>query len=79
MIRPVFVDIALRISDSADVVVENFRPGVMDRLGLSYETSTREIRDCCTRRFAASATRAQAQHIVPVAGFDLVAQAIGGS
>jgi crotonobetainyl-CoA:carnitine CoA-transferase CaiB-like acyl-CoA transferase len=31
-------DIALKLVDSADVVVENYRAGVMDRLGLSYET-----------------------------------------
>lgn len=29
-------DIALRLSEWADVVVQNFRPGVMDRLGLGY-------------------------------------------
>ena len=29
--------IARRLSESADVVVENFRPGVMERLGLGYE------------------------------------------
>jgi len=29
---------ALRLAATADVVVENFRSGVMDRLGLSYET-----------------------------------------
>lgn len=30
-------DIVLRLIDGADVVVENFRSGVMERLGLSYE------------------------------------------
>ena len=29
-------DVLLRLVDSADVLVENFRPGVMDRLGVGY-------------------------------------------
>lgn len=35
---PEGVEVALRLIDSADAVVENFRPGVLDRLGLGYET-----------------------------------------
>ena len=35
---PQGMDVALRLIDSCDVVVENYRPGVMDRLGLGYET-----------------------------------------
>ncbi|TCP56330.1 formyl-CoA transferase [Tamaricihabitans halophyticus] len=31
-------DIALALCQSADIVVENFRPGVADRLGIGYET-----------------------------------------
>ncbi len=30
-------EVFLRLIDGADIVVENFRPGVMDRLGLGYE------------------------------------------
>jgi len=32
------LDIAKRLSQSADILVENYRPGAMDRLGLSYES-----------------------------------------
>lgn len=32
------VDIARKLADTCDVVIENFRPGVMQRLGLGYET-----------------------------------------
>ncbi len=34
---PEGASIARRLSESADVVVESFRPGVMERLGLGYE------------------------------------------
>jgi len=35
---PADIDIFLALVDSADILVENFRVGVMDRFGLSYET-----------------------------------------
>lgn len=35
--QPEGVDIALKLAADVDLVVENFRPGVMDKLGLGYE------------------------------------------
>ena len=37
--RPEGLDLCLRLIDRVDVVVENFRPGAMDRLGLGYEAA----------------------------------------
>ncbi len=42
---PEGVDIARRLAAEVDVVVENFRPGVMDRLGLGYDALTAENPD----------------------------------
>jgi crotonobetainyl-CoA:carnitine CoA-transferase CaiB-like acyl-CoA transferase len=36
--RPEGIDLCLRLADRVDVLVENFRPGTMDRLGLGYQT-----------------------------------------
>lgn len=35
--QPEGVDIFMRLARTADIVVESFRPGVVDRLGVSYE------------------------------------------
>jgi formyl-CoA transferase len=35
--EPKAKEIFLKLAETADVVVENFRPGVMDRLGIGYK------------------------------------------
>ena len=35
--HPEGLEVVLRLIDEADVVIENFRPGVLERLGLGYE------------------------------------------
>ena len=59
----------------ADILVENFRPGVMERLGLSYDT-LREINPrliyCAISGFGQDGPYAKR------AGFDQIAQGMGG-
>lgn len=69
----------LRLAEDADVVIENFRVGVMDRLGLSYEV----LRDrnprlvyTCVRGFGDPRTGDSPYRDWP--SFDVVAQAMGG-
>ncbi|HWH93869.1 MAG TPA: CoA transferase [Baekduia sp.] len=65
---------ACRLADRADVVVENFRPGVMDRLGLGYDALAQRNRGlvyCSITGFGAGAGAA-------LPGYDLLVQALGG-
>ena len=68
-----------RLIQKADAVVENFREGVMERLGLSYET-LREINPrlvyAAIRGFGDSRTGKGPYNEWPA--FDIVAQAMGG-
>jgi len=76
---PTARDIALKLVDSADVVVENYRAGVMDRLGLSYETLRERnprLVYAAIRGFGDPRTGKSPYSEWPA--FDVVAQAMGG-
>jgi crotonobetainyl-CoA:carnitine CoA-transferase CaiB-like acyl-CoA transferase len=67
--------IALRIIKSSDVLIENFRPGVMDRLGLGYDALS-EIQPELI--YCASSGWGQCGPYKNRPGQDLLAQAIAG-
>ena len=65
---------ARALATSADVVVENFRPGVMARFGLDHETVSRtnpRVVSCSVTGFGSGAGAA-------LPGYDLLVQAMGG-
>jgi crotonobetainyl-CoA:carnitine CoA-transferase CaiB-like acyl-CoA transferase len=77
--RPEGRELFLSLADRAHVVVENFRAGVMDRLGLSYETlraRTRRLVYASIRGFGDP--RTGKSPYVDWPAFDVVAQAMGG-
>lgn len=72
-------DLALRLIDDADVVVENYRTGVMDRLGLGYEKLRERnprIVYAAIRGFGDPRTGQSPSGDWPA--YDVVAQAMGG-
>ncbi len=72
-------EIFLKLLPDFDVVVENFRTGVMDRLGLSYETlreSNPQLVYATIRGFGDP--RSGSSPYVDWPAFDVVAQAMGG-
>jgi len=69
-----------RLAKDADAVVENFRAGVMDRLGIGYESLAAEnpkLVYACIRGFGDP--RTGASPYVDRPAFDVVAQAMGGA
>ena len=68
-------DVAARLADRSDIVVENFRPGVMDRLGLGAET----LRKRNPRLIYASVTGfGQTGPYAQRPAYDLILQSMGG-
>lgn len=68
-------DVALRLIRSCDVLLENFRPGVMDRLGLGYE----ELQKIHPRLiYCASCGWGQDGPYLTRPGQDLLAQSVAG-
>lgn len=73
--RPEGREVFLRLVKNADVVVENFRPDVKDRLGIDYET----LRRVNKRVILASISGfGQTGPYRDRAGFDQIAQGMGG-
>src|SRR5262249_5992949 len=69
--RPDDLDVARRLMASADVVIENFRPGVMARLGLGAETAMAanpQLIYCALPGFASDDARAGVRAFEGVVG-----------
>ena len=64
-----------RLARSADVVVENYRPGVMQRLGLDYDTLKQ---DNAGLIYASISGHGQTGPWASKGGFDLIAQGLSG-
>lgn len=66
----------LRMAEQADLVIENFRPGVVDRLGISYDDVRRvrpDILYCSISGFGQTGPYRDRP------GFDIMAQGASGS
>jgi CoA:oxalate CoA-transferase len=73
--RPRAVDIVKQLTKISDVVIENFRPGVMERLGLGYETLS-SINPKLVYTSISGFGHSGPYRERPA--FDLIAQAMGG-
>jgi crotonobetainyl-CoA:carnitine CoA-transferase CaiB-like acyl-CoA transferase len=71
---PAGLDRALALAREADVIVENFRPGVATRLGLGYD----ELREARPQLVYCSITGFGTGAGAGLPGYDLLVQALGG-
>ena len=67
--------VARKLIATADVVIENFRPGVMDRLGLGYEALRKDFPRLI---YCAITAYGESGPLVQKPGMDGVIQAMGG-
>ncbi len=77
--KPEDREVVRRLAKTADVIVENFRAGVMDKLGLGYEALSAEnpkLVYAAIRGFGDA--RTGASPYVDWPAYDVVAQAMGG-
>jgi crotonobetainyl-CoA:carnitine CoA-transferase CaiB-like acyl-CoA transferase len=65
---------ARRLADRADVIVENFRPGVIERLGLGYDQLAAERPELIYASISGFGREGGAA----LPGYDLLVQAVGG-
>ncbi len=65
---------ARAIASEADVVIENFRPGVMEKFGLDYESLSADRPELVYCSITGFGTGSGAQ----LPGYDLLVQAVGG-
>ncbi|MEK8024243.1 MAG: CoA transferase [Candidatus Hydrogenedentota bacterium] len=75
MKKPEGLEIVRSLADKADVLIENFRPGALDRLGLDYESASRRnprLVYCSISGFGQTGPWA----LKP--GYDLAIQGMGG-
>ena len=68
-------EVAVRLVQDADVVIDNFRPGVLDRLGLGWEALSKDRPDLV---FACGSGYGSAGHYAHLPGQDLLLQAVSG-
>lgn len=73
--KPEGKEVFLRLVKKADVLIENYRPGVMDKLGIGYNT-LKEVNDQLI--YAAVSGFGSYGPYSQKPGYDIIAQAMGG-
>lgn len=68
-------EVFARLASSVDIVIENYRPGVMARMGLDYETLSRRNPRLI---YASISGHGQTGPWASKGGFDLIAQGLSG-